>query len=80
MSEEVLNGLKKYFNFDNFKSDTQKKAIESVLKGKKDRKSIKKIILMAAAIYFRTKQCLHLHAYGIWKIALLPPSRRLARE
>lgn len=45
MSEEVLNGLKKYFNFDNFKSDTQKRAIESVLKGKKDRKSIKKLFL-----------------------------------
>lgn len=31
--EDLFKGLKKYFNFDKFKSDIQKNAIESVLKG-----------------------------------------------
>lgn len=34
LSEEELFGvLKKYFNFDKFKSDIQRNAIESVLQG-----------------------------------------------
>lgn len=32
--KDLFDGLKKYFNFEKFKSDTQKKAIESVLNGK----------------------------------------------
>lgn len=40
--EQLFSGLKKYFNFDNFKSDIQRKAIECVLKGNNSKKSILK--------------------------------------
>jgi hypothetical protein len=44
--KEILLNLKKYFNFSNFKSDTQEKAIKNILKGKliKNRKIKEKVM------------------------------------
>lgn len=69
--EEVKEKLKTYFNYDNFKSDVQQKAIMSILKGKN---SYIRLISMTLdnCIHCRGSKCLHINADRFRKVTVLP--------